>query len=165
MTTAQIPAHALRQQLASADLPHAPLLLDLRRGSQFRRSRIPGSQRISRARLLSAEPPDRDLILVAASDAEAHAVAEALHAEGFHRRIQHLEGGLEAWRQAGYSLEGDAEGSRSIPGRQEGVPWLSILSLATLALALQHLSPWLAAATLLLLLGPAAWAGLLRRSA
>ena len=106
MTSDLIPVQAVQQQLALGERPHAPLVLDLRRGSQFRRARIPGSHHMSVARLLSGEPPDRDLILVAASNQQATTVAEALHASGFHRRIQQLEGGLEGWRQAGYAVEG-----------------------------------------------------------
>lgn len=132
--------------------PHAPLVVDVRRQSQFRRQRIRGSHNIPAARLLSGEPLDRDLLLIAANTGEAEALAEALHDGGFHRRIQHLDGGLSAWQRAGLPLEGgsspSADPSPSAWTLQR--PWLVGLGLLGLALTLQQVQPSLLVAALLL---------------
>lgn len=101
----------LLQQLQRPAAVHGPLVVDLRPQRQFRRARIAGSHNIPAAQLLSGEHPDRDLILIAERPGQAEAVAEQLHDDGFHRRIQHLQGGVVAWREAGLNLEsttGDA---------------------------------------------------------
>lgn len=104
----------LLQQLQRPAAIHGPLVVDLRPQRQFRRARIAGSHNIPAAQLLSGEHPDRDLILIAEQAGQAEAVAEQLHDDGFHRRIQHLRGGVVAWREAGLNLEsarGDASQS------------------------------------------------------
>lgn len=132
--------------------PHAPLLVDVRRQRQFHQQRIAGSHNIPAALLLSGEPLDRDLILIAAEPGEAEALADALHANGFHRRIQHLEGGLPAWRNAGLPVENvhtaataDTPGPRSLQR-----PLLLGLALLGLALAIQQVQPSLILVAVLL---------------
>jgi len=133
--------------------PHAPLLVDLRARRSFTRGHIPGSHNISRARLLSGEPPERDLILISDHGNLDAAVAAHLHDSGFHRRIEHLQGGLVAWRRAGFPLvEPSGEAKPVATQRHTSLrePWLLSLLLLALAIPLQQgSSPWLISAALL----------------
>ena len=151
MSNLSLAPRDLHLQLVRAADHHAPLVIDVRRQRQFVRARIAGSHNIPAGRLLSGEHPDHDLILIGARAGEAEAVAEALHQSGFHRRIQHLQGGLAAWQQAGFDLEG---------ARNSGVwsqrrPWFLSLGVLALGLAAQQADPalLLRATGLWLLLG------------
>jgi hypothetical protein len=64
-------------------------------------------------------------------------VAEALHQSGFHRRIQHLQGGLAAWEQAGLDLEA---ASSSVVWSQRR-PWVLSVGVLALGLAAQQADP------------------------
>ncbi len=75
----------------------APLLVDIRPRRAYRRRHIPCSHNIPHGLLISGEPPERDLILVGERDGDSAAAIEALHAEGFNRRILHLRGGFPTW--------------------------------------------------------------------
>lgn len=123
------PQHLQRQIQASNE--QGPLVIDVRGRRHFSRARIAGSQNIPAGLLLSGEHPDRDLILIGSRDGEAEAIADQLHASGFHRRIQHLAGGLEAWREAGLALE--SSGPRHSAGQDttnHGLSWLQNLTVA-----------------------------------
>lgn len=132
---------------------HAPLIVDLRPPRQFHRSHIPGSSNISRALLLSGEPPEQDLILISERGQVDELVAAGLHDNGFHRRIEHLEGGLAAWTEAGLPLVVADTGQRAALAElnhrlQE--PWLLSLLLLAVAITLQHGGiPLIASAALL----------------
>lgn len=138
---------------APEPLAHAPLLVDLRARHAFSRGHIPGSHNISRARLLSSEPPQRDLILISHRGDQDDAVAAHLHDSGFHRRIEHLQGGLEAWQRAGFPLDGAAGQGESVEAPFNSSlrePWLVSLLLLAVAITLQHgSSPLLLSAALL----------------
>jgi rhodanese-related sulfurtransferase len=124
--------------------PHAPLVVDLRPGRQFRRRHIPGSHNISTARLLSGEPPERDLILISERGELDAAIAHQLHDNGFHRRIEHLQGGLQAWHSAGLPLNGASVIAPTATTQLSSSlrePWLISLVLLAVAVTLQHGSP------------------------
>jgi rhodanese-related sulfurtransferase len=120
---------------------HAPLILDLRPPRQFHRSHIPGSSNSSLALLLSGEPPQQDLILISQRGQVDEAVAAGLHDNGFHRRIEHLEGGLEAWTEAGLPLvvaETEQRATLAELNHRLKEPWLLSLMLLAVAITLQH---------------------------
>jgi rhodanese-related sulfurtransferase len=119
-----IQAAELQRQLSAPASQRGPLLVDIRRQRQHQRSRIPGSHNIPAAQLLSGELPDADLILISNSEAESASVAEALHSQGYHRRIQHLAGGYRHWRSAGLPLEGFQHNQP----RVERIPWIAVLA-------------------------------------
>ncbi|WP_094554191.1 rhodanese-like domain-containing protein [Synechococcus sp. 1G10] len=73
------------------------LIIDLRSRSSYHKSHVPGSHSIPSGWLLSADPPDGDLILVGDSNDHSAEVIEHLHGHGYARRIRHLSGGFEAW--------------------------------------------------------------------
>lgn len=156
MSAPSLAPHDLQHQLARVSDHQAPLVIDVRRRRQFHRARIAGSHNIPAGRLLSSDYPDRDLILIGARAGDAEAVAEALHQCGFHRRIQHLEGGVAAWEQAGLSLDNDRQDAadRSAIWSQRR-PWLVSVGVLGLGLAAQQADPalLLRASLLWLLLG------------
>ena len=131
-------ATAVNQLHAST---HAPLILDLRPQRQFRRGHIPGSSNISRALLLSGEPPQQDLILISERGQVDERVAAVLHDNGFHRRIEHLKGGLVAWTEAGLPLVAvETEQTTALAQLSHRLkePWLLSLLLLAVAITLQH---------------------------
>jgi len=77
------------------------LIIDLRSRSHYHHRHIPGSHSIPSGMLISGEPPDGDLILVGETTLHSATTLEQLHAQGYARRIRHLAGGFEAWRQLG----------------------------------------------------------------
>jgi rhodanese-related sulfurtransferase len=123
MSVDRIQAVDLQRHLSSPNHPAGPLVVDIRRQRLYQRSRIPGSHNIPAARLLSSEPPDRDLILVSHQEAESASVAEALYSQGYYRRIQHLAGGYQQWQRQGYPIEGSGYPTPE----QESGPWWALL--------------------------------------
>ena len=97
-----------RPELAAASQsdPSTLLVVDVRSRRQFARGHLPLSQPIPAGLLVSGEWPDGDLILVDDGNGEAERVREALHRGGYPRRILKLAGGFEAWRAAGFPVEG-----------------------------------------------------------
>jgi membrane protein DedA with SNARE-associated domain/rhodanese-related sulfurtransferase len=94
----------------------APVILDVRSTlQQATHGRIPGARPWS---VLDGGPqavdlpPDREVVLYCACPNEVSAakVAKQLKAAGF-RRVRPLAGGIEAWRAAGYPLEGGTTAS------------------------------------------------------
>jgi len=139
MSNAGLHPHELKLLLRSPDAPHAPLVVDVRRRGQFNRSHIAGSHHLPVARLLSSEQPDRDLILVTERTEEAIAIADSLHSSGFHRRIQHLSGGVKAWQEAGLALESNGKGGVGVQTTWSlREPWVLSLVLLGLAAGLQQ---------------------------
>ena len=103
----------LAQQLAEAGTPGAtqtgrsPLVVvDVRSRRQFARGHLPLSQGIPAGLLVSGEWPEGDLLLVDDGNGEADRVRDTLHHAGYPRRILQLAGGFEAWRAAGFPVEG-----------------------------------------------------------
>ena len=97
-----------RPELAAASQtdPSTLLVVDVRSRRQFARGHLPLSQPIPAGLLVSGEWPDGDLLLVDDGTGEAERVREALHRGGDPRRILLLAGGFEAWRAAGFPVEG-----------------------------------------------------------
>jgi rhodanese-related sulfurtransferase len=97
-----------RPELAAASgADHSSLLVvDVRSRRQFARGHLPLSQPIPAGLLVSGEWPEGDLLLVDDGTGEAERVREALHRGGYPRRILQLAGGFEAWRAAGFPVEG-----------------------------------------------------------
>lgn len=105
---ARISVEELRQQMDSGA---APLIVDVRSttAQTLERHRIPGALHVpvqDAARHLSELPRDREIILYCTCPNEVSAakVARLLMNAGF-RRVRPLKGGLEAWIDAGYSVE------------------------------------------------------------
>lgn len=105
---ARITVEELRQQM---DAGAAPVIVDVRSptAQTLERHRIPGAVNVpvqDAARHLSELPRDREIILYCTCPNEASAakVARLLMNAGF-RRVRPLKGGLEAWIEAGYSVE------------------------------------------------------------
>ena len=105
---ARITVGELRQQM---DAGAAPVIVDVRSptAQTLERHRIPGAVNVpvqDAARHLSELPRDREIILYCTCPNEASAakVARLLMNAGF-RRVRPLKGGLEAWIEAGYSVE------------------------------------------------------------
>ncbi|MCP9848490.1 rhodanese-like domain-containing protein [Cyanobium sp. Morenito 9A2] len=124
--TARPPIHLSPQELMQLQAgagPHAArLVVDIRPRRTFRSAHIPGSHNIPLANLVSGEPPEGDLVLIAASDQDSGRAIDALHQQGYPRRIEHLGGGFEAWYQQGLPVEGS--GSHPLPDRPAHVPWV-----------------------------------------
>jgi membrane protein DedA with SNARE-associated domain/rhodanese-related sulfurtransferase len=90
----------------------APLIIDVRSSTarKLEPQWIPGALNISLAQVplhLKDLPRDRDIILYCTCPNEASAarVAKALMNQGFNH-VRPLQGGLDAWRAAGYSVAG-----------------------------------------------------------
>ncbi len=105
---ARISVAELREQM---DAGAAPLIVDVRSttAQTLEQHRIPGALHVpvqDAARHLEELPRDREIILYCTCPNEASAakVARLLMDAGF-RRVRPLKGGLEAWIEAGYSVE------------------------------------------------------------
>ena len=105
---ARISVAELRRQMDGAA---APLIVDVRSpGAQtLELRRIPGALHVplqDAERHLSGLPRDRDIILYCncPNEASAAKVARLLMNHGF-ERVRPLKGGLDAWIEAGYSVE------------------------------------------------------------
>lgn len=155
MISPSLTSTELRALLQGSSGSHNPLVIDVRSASRYRRSHIPGSHHMPSGLLLSGEFPDHDLVLIADNDQIAESLTDALHGSGFHRRIQHLRGGIEAWSEAGYSLQVKSAGLIYQQDVRDLVPILLIAALATLVLTLQHASVAVFSLALGLILAPA----------
>jgi membrane protein DedA with SNARE-associated domain/rhodanese-related sulfurtransferase len=105
---ARISVEELRRQIEEGA---APVIVDVRSSTAqtIERHRIPGAVHVpvqDAARHLSELPRDREIILYCSCPNEASAarVARLLMNHGF-RRVRPLKGGLEAWIEAGYTVE------------------------------------------------------------
>jgi membrane protein DedA with SNARE-associated domain/rhodanese-related sulfurtransferase len=108
LAMARISVEELRQQM---DRGFAPVIVDVRSptAQTLEQRRIPGAVHIpvqDAARHLTGLPRDRDIILYCncPNEASAARVARVLMDNGF-QRVRPLEGGLDAWIEAGYSVE------------------------------------------------------------
>lgn len=105
---ARISVEELRRQIEEGA---APVIVDVRSSTAqaIERHRIPGAVHVpvkDAAQHLSELPRDREIILYCSCPNEASAarVARLLMNHGF-RRVRPLKGGLEAWIEAGYTVE------------------------------------------------------------
>ena len=119
---ARISVEDLRRQMQEGA---APVIVDVRSttAQTLELRRIPGALHVpvqEAARHLSTLPRDREIILYCTCPNEASAakVARLLMNSGF-QRVRPLKGGLDAWIEAGYSVE---EISVSPPGAADPSP-------------------------------------------
>lgn len=163
------PHDLLRLQQAKSHA-HGPLVIDIRGARAYEKAHIPGSHRIGVPSLLSGEALDSDLVLVGARQEDTEVVVQSLYDGGFHRRIQHLEGGFPRWQEQGFqiaTLRSEAKGAALAPHG-----WVPVLSLVPLLVGLQQLSLPLVAIAGLFAVAPGlfgfvaerAWQQALRRS-
>jgi hydroxyacylglutathione hydrolase len=86
-------------------------LVDGREPHTWARTHVPGSISATMvhaavgSRAAAAVDPESDVVVTAASEQEARALARRLEAVGFRRVRGFLAGGIEAWRAAGLPLE------------------------------------------------------------
>ncbi|KPQ33813.1 MAG: Rhodanese-related sulfurtransferase [Phormidium sp. OSCR] len=91
------PGH-LKQQLESGEI----LLIDVREPSEHAGEKIDGAQLMPLSRFEAAEiPSDRPFVLYCQSGNRSAQAAQKLFAAGF-EQVSHLDGGLNAWKQAGH---------------------------------------------------------------
>jgi rhodanese-related sulfurtransferase len=94
------------------------LLVDIRERAEWEREGIAGAIHAARGMLeFYADPtsayhqpafdPDARTILYCASGGRSALAADALHHLGY-SRVAHLDGGLKAWREAGFTVEAGA---------------------------------------------------------
>jgi len=122
LNMARISVDELRRQMEAGA---APVIVDVRSSTAqtLELRRIPGARHVpvqDAARHLSELPRDREIILYCTCPNEASAakVARLLMSHGF-ERVRPLKGGLEAWIEAGYSVETI---SVSVPGAKAPAP-------------------------------------------
>lgn len=162
MSQDTIQAPELQRQLSHPSHPQTPLVVDLRNRRQYRRQHIPGSHHMSPGRLISTEFPDQDLVLVGRDEHNTSRLIAELYDQGYPRRIQQLQGGLNEWRAAGLPLEGQDLEQRK--NRNPSIPWITLAAGTSLLLGLQQISPAFLLIGLVLLLTPPLIAGWLQRN-
>ena len=86
---------ALHARLASVTV------VDVRQPMEVAGGRIPGSRCIPLDRIERAEVPEGDLVLVCHSGNRSAQAAMLVERRWPGRKVMDLEGGLEAWQQAG----------------------------------------------------------------
>ncbi|NJL79935.1 MAG: rhodanese-like domain-containing protein [Richelia sp. SM2_1_7] len=117
------------------------LLIDVREAAEYAGERIPGSTRVSLSNFDPQKIPleqGKKLILHCQSGRRSAQAAQKLFAAGF-EEVTHLEGGLNAWKQAGYPIETSKNAPISIM-RQVQIVAGSLVVIGTLLGA--FLSPW-----------------------
>lgn len=93
---------ALHARLASVTV------VDVRQPMEVAGGRIPGSRCIPLDRIERADVPEGDLVLVCHSGNRSAQAATLVERRWPGRKVMDLEGGLEAWQQAGLSVERQA---------------------------------------------------------
>ena len=93
---------ALHTRLASVSV------VDVRQPMEVAGGRIPGSRCIPLDRIKRAEVPEGDLVLVCQSGNRSAQAAALVRRRWPGRTVLDLEGGLEAWQQAGLPVERQA---------------------------------------------------------
>lgn len=162
MSQDMIQASELHRQMSHSAQVLTPLVVDIRDRRHYRRHHIPGSHHIPAARLISTEFPDRDLVLVGRDENNTSRLIMELYDQGYPRRIQQLQGGIEEWSAVGLPLESQNSGrttNRNLP-----IPWVTIAATAALLLGLQQNSASLLLLSLSLMLTPALLSAWLQRN-
>jgi rhodanese-related sulfurtransferase len=98
-----------QDSLVERQQQHDPVLfvLDVRTPEEFAGGHVPGAVNIPHdqvASRLAEVPKDRDVVVYCRSGRRAGLAAEVLKASGF-KRVQHLEGDMEAWLAKGRPVE------------------------------------------------------------
>ncbi|MCI4677515.1 MBL fold metallo-hydrolase [Rhodoblastus acidophilus] len=98
---------ALRQRVGGNS--HDLVIIDLREGDAFRAGHIPGARHLPRGQLelrINSELPDPTVrILTCCEFGKISTLAAATLRELGYSRVTALDGGVNAWREAGYELE------------------------------------------------------------
>jgi rhodanese-related sulfurtransferase len=111
-----ISQQALLARLAKKD--QALFVLDVRTPQEFAAGHVPGAVNIPYdqvASQLAEIPKDKDVVLYCKSGRRAGLAADVLAANGY-TKLEHLQGDMPAWLQAGRPVEGgDATGPAKSP--------------------------------------------------
>lgn len=92
------------------------VLVDVREPGEHKREKIPGSIRVSLSKFDPSQIPnttDKSLVLYCQTSNRSAQVAQKLFAAGY-REVTHLEGGLNAWKAAGFETKIDRTAPISI---------------------------------------------------
>jgi cysteine desulfurase / selenocysteine lyase len=120
---ARVTGVACEALLASTrhDASESPLLLDVRESDEWGSGVIPGSVLLPRGLLekhVFEHIPDRDAsVCVYCSTGKRSAMAADTLARMGYRKVTHLIGGIEQWRQLGYPLMGDNQACQNLKGK------------------------------------------------
>ncbi len=117
------------------------ILVDVREAHEYAGERIKGATRVSLSNFDSKKIPAYEgvkLVLHCQSGRRSVQAAQKLFADGFNE-VTHLEGGLNAWKQAGYPVEMSENAPISIM-RQVQIVAGSLVVIGTLLGA--FVSPW-----------------------
>lgn len=117
------------------------ILIDVREAHEYAGERIKGATRVSLLNFDSKKIPSdsgKKLVLHCQSGRRSAQAAQKLFADGFNE-VTHLEGGLNAWKQAGYPVETSENAPISIM-RQVQIVAGSLVVIGTLLGA--FVSPW-----------------------
>ena len=101
------PENLSAEQLNQIIQNENPLILDLADSLEFREGHLPGAKRASRsgmAKYLENQNRHSHVILISSDGALASLTAEEVQ-RNLNREVLVLEGGVEAWKKAGYLLE------------------------------------------------------------
>jgi rhodanese-related sulfurtransferase len=110
LSTKVLPAVEISPGKAYTKLKEGAFFLDVRSKEEWNQFHIAGSTQIPLDELpnrLSELPQDRDIVVVCLSGLRAQSGTVILQKAGF-KNIFCLGGGLNAWKNAGYALEGKA---------------------------------------------------------
>jgi rhodanese-related sulfurtransferase len=102
-----------QDQLLERQAKHDPslFLLDVRTPEEFAAGHVPGAVNIPYDQVashLKEIPKDKDIVLYCHSGRRAGMAAEVLQANGY-KRLQHLQGDMQAWQKDGRPVEPAAE--------------------------------------------------------
>ncbi|HLZ93053.1 MAG TPA: rhodanese-like domain-containing protein [Candidatus Acidoferrum sp.] len=131
---------------------HHNVVIDLREYTEFAAGAIPGAKLVPLSTLPAAAGKwDRNAsyVLLCKSGKRSLQAAEFLAADGF-KNVGILEGGTEAWKQAGFPLQGAARRPWALERQVRVIAGVMVALSAILALAV---SPWFLAWTLLVGVG------------
>jgi rhodanese-related sulfurtransferase len=115
-------------------------LIDVREPSEYASEHIPGAKLVPLSKFDSSEIPNthKKLILHCQSGHRSAQAAKKLLANGF-EQVTHLQGGISAWKQAGYPTQVNKNAPISLM-RQVQIVAGSLVLLGTLLGA--FISPW-----------------------
>ena len=137
ITLQTIDAETLKECLEEG----AVILVDVREAPEYAGERIKGATRVSLSNFDSRKIPSdsvKRLVLHCQSGRRSTQAAQKLFADGFNE-VTHLEGGLNAWKQAGYPVEMNENAPISIMRQVQKVEG-SLVVIGTLLGA--FISPW-----------------------
>jgi hydroxyacylglutathione hydrolase len=131
--------HPIEAAEFKAMLSDGHVVIDARRAADFSTEHIPGSLGIGVAGSMSqwagwVVPYDRPILLVAPEPSMVSAASAALVRVGLDNVRGYLDGGIAAWREAGYPLTGwELTTTTELAGRLDGGESLTVLDVRTAA--------------------------------